>query len=60
MGRAARRADSIAEAFAPRLDLEDGGHMDPVQTKFLFLMTLTCLLFAAQLMTQTGAFAALP
>ena len=34
--------------------------MDPVQTKLLVLMTLACLLFAAQLVTQAGAFAALP
>jgi len=34
--------------------------MDPVQTKLLLLMMLMCLLFAAQLMTQAGAFAAVP
>lgn len=34
--------------------------MDPVQAKLFLLMTLVSLLFAAQLMTQAGAFAALP
>jgi hypothetical protein len=34
--------------------------MDPAQTKMFLMMTLVSLLFAAQLMTQTGAFAALP
>jgi hypothetical protein len=34
--------------------------MDPTQTKMFLMMTLVSLLFAAQLMTQTGAFAALP
>jgi hypothetical protein len=34
--------------------------MDPTQTRLFLLMTLVTLLFAAQLMTQTGAFAALP
>jgi hypothetical protein len=34
--------------------------MDPVQTKLLLLMTLVSLLYAAQLTTQAGAFAALP
>jgi hypothetical protein len=34
--------------------------MDPTQTKLFLMMTLVSLLFAAQLMTQTGAFAALP
>jgi hypothetical protein len=34
--------------------------MDPTQTKMFLMMTLVSLLFAAQLVTQTGAFAALP
>ena len=34
--------------------------MDPVQTKLFLLMTLVSLLFASQLMTQAGGFAALP
>ena len=34
--------------------------MDPLQTKLFLLMTLVSLLFAALLMTQAGAFAALP
>lgn len=34
--------------------------MDPTQSKMFLMMTLVTLLFAAQLLTQTGAFAALP
>jgi hypothetical protein len=34
--------------------------MDPTQSKMFLMMTLVSLLFAAQLLTQTGAFAALP
>ena len=34
--------------------------MDPVQAKLFLLMTLVCLLFASHVMTQAGAFAALP
>jgi hypothetical protein len=34
--------------------------MEPTQTKLFLLMTLVSLLFAAQLATQSGAFAALP
>jgi hypothetical protein len=34
--------------------------MEPTQTRLFLMMMLVTLLFAAQLMTQTGAFAALP
>jgi hypothetical protein len=34
--------------------------MDPTHTKLYLMMALVSLLFAAQLATQTGAFAALP
>jgi hypothetical protein len=34
--------------------------MDPTQTRLFLMMTLVSLLFAAQLATQSGAFAALP
>jgi len=34
--------------------------MEPAQAKLFLLMTLVTLLFAAQAMTQAGAFAALP
>jgi len=34
--------------------------MEPTQSKLFLMITLVSLLFAAQLLTQTGAFAALP
>jgi hypothetical protein len=34
--------------------------MEPSHTKLFLMMTLVSLLFAAQLATQSGAFAALP
>jgi hypothetical protein len=34
--------------------------MDPSQQRLFLLITMVSLLFAAQLLTQTGAFAALP
>lgn len=37
-----------------------GGQMEPTQSKLFLMITLVSLLFAAQLLTQTGAFAALP
>jgi hypothetical protein len=46
--------------LGPRLDLDDGGHMDPVQTKLFLLMMLISLLFAAQALAQAGGVAALP
>jgi hypothetical protein len=60
MRRSARRADFDCVGVRVRLDLDDGGHMDPVQTKLLLLMMLISLLFAAQALTQGGGVAALP
>jgi hypothetical protein len=60
MRRAPRRADFCSVGGAVTAVLEFGGHMDPVQAKLFLLMTLVSLLFASQLMTQGGAFAALP
>lgn len=60
MRRAAGRADFDCVGVGPRLDLDDGGHVDPVQTKLFLLMMLVSLLFAGQVLTQAGTFAALP
>jgi hypothetical protein len=49
------------EAVRPRLSRINGDtRMEPTQTRIFLMMMLVTLLFAAQLMTQTGAFAALP
>jgi hypothetical protein len=50
----------VSKALRPRRVPEPGDAMDPTQTKLFLIMTLVSLLFAAQLATQTGAFAALP
>ena len=49
------------EAVRPRSSRINGDtRMEPTQTRIFLMMMLVTLLFAAQLMTQTGAFAALP
>jgi hypothetical protein len=48
------------KALRPRRVPEPGDAMDPTQTKLYLMMAIVSLLFAAQLATQTGAFAALP
>ena len=54
-------ADSEPTAVRRRSSRINGDtRMEPTQTRLFLMMMLVTLLFAAQLMTQTGAFAALP
>jgi hypothetical protein len=61
MPESARRADSEGDAMRPRRLPDFGDHMHPShQTRLLLMMTMVSLFLVAQLMSQSGALAALP